>query len=184
MAISDYIICYAALRNGPFRRKELSSWLDEKNIPHGSGLQTQLNRLLASGRLVKTGWGEYRLADGVKPRLRTLMEEIIVNDQGRVVGVKIRENYRFPKKDSGKVKYLAAKRGLVLCYGGFSADAEFRQIYDPKLTCCRIPPRKNSSSSGILGIASSCIHLQRKHRLMHLRVCLSPQQKKCWWTSF
>lgn len=76
MAISDYIICYAALRNGPFRRKELSSWLDEKNIPHGSGLQTQLNRLLASGRLVKTGWGEYRLADGVKPRLRlTLSSE-------------------------------------------------------------------------------------------------------------
>lgn len=71
---------------------------------------------------------------GVKPRLRTLMEEIIVNDEGRVVGVKIREGYRFPNKDSGKVKYLAAKRAVVLCYGGFSADAQFRQIYDPKLT--------------------------------------------------
>lgn len=53
---------------------------------------------------------------------------------GTQAGGKIREGYRFPNKDSGKVKYLAAKRAVVLCYGGFSADAQFRQIYDPKLT--------------------------------------------------
>lgn len=71
---------------------------------------------------------------GVKPRLRTMMEEIIVNKDGRVVGLKLRENYRFPKAQSGKVKYVAAKRAVVLAHGGFAADSNFRQIYDPKLT--------------------------------------------------
>lgn len=70
---------------------------------------------------------------GVKPRLRTWMQEIITDENGRVVGVKVRENYRFPNADSGRVKYIAAKRAVVLCFGGFAADAEFRSIYDPKL---------------------------------------------------
>ena len=70
---------------------------------------------------------------GVKPRLRTWMQEIIVNKAGRVVGVKVRERYRFPNADSGKVKFIAAKRGVVLAFGGFAADPKFRSIYDPKL---------------------------------------------------
>lgn len=71
---------------------------------------------------------------GVKPRLRTMMEEIIVDPQGRVVGLKIRQNYRFPNANSGKEKFIAANKAVVLAYGGFAADSNFRQIYDPKLT--------------------------------------------------
>lgn len=35
-----------------------------------SGLQTQLGRLVASGRLIKTGWGEYQLGESTKPKLQ------------------------------------------------------------------------------------------------------------------
>ena len=71
---------------------------------------------------------------GVPVRLRCYVERIFRDDSGRVVGIQIREGYRFPKKDSGKVKFIAARKGVVLCYGGFSADVKFRQMHDPKLT--------------------------------------------------
>lgn len=71
---------------------------------------------------------------GVEVRLRAYVEHIIRDDKGRVVGLEVREGYRFPKKDSGKVKFIAARKGVVLCYGGSSADVKFRQMHDPKLT--------------------------------------------------
>ncbi len=71
---------------------------------------------------------------GVKVRLRTYVEHIIRDDSGRVVGLQVREGYRFPNADSGKTKFIAAKKGVILCHGGFSADAKFRVMHDPKLT--------------------------------------------------
>lgn len=71
---------------------------------------------------------------GVEPRTGVFMERIIRDQDGRVKGVQVREGYRFPKKDSGKVKNIAAKRAVVLAHGGFGADVKFRQIQDPKLT--------------------------------------------------
>ena len=49
-------------------------------------------------------------------------------------GVQVREGYSFPKADSGKVKFIAARRAVVLCHGGFGADIKYRSIQDPKLT--------------------------------------------------
>ena len=74
MTITDHIVCYAAIQRGPFRRKDLSAWLNEKSITTGSGLQTQLDRLVASGRLIKTGWGEYQLSENAKPRLQLTLK--------------------------------------------------------------------------------------------------------------
>ncbi len=71
---------------------------------------------------------------GVKVRLRTYVEHIIRDDSGRVVGLQVREGYRFPKEGSGKTKFIAAKKGVILCHGGFSADPKFRVMHDPKLT--------------------------------------------------
>ncbi len=70
MTITDHIIYYAALQRGPFRKKGLASWLDGIGITVTLGLQTQLDRLVASGRLIKTGWGEYQLGEGTKPKLQ------------------------------------------------------------------------------------------------------------------
>ncbi len=71
---------------------------------------------------------------GVRPRLRVFMEALLQDEAGRVIGVKVRENYSFPKNDSGEVKFIQARRGVVLAYGGFGADVEYRSMYDPKLT--------------------------------------------------
>ena len=70
---------------------------------------------------------------GVKPRVRCCMEKIILNDKGEVEGLQVREGYRFPRENSGKVKMIRAKKGVVLAYGGFGADPQYRVIFDPKL---------------------------------------------------
>ena len=70
---------------------------------------------------------------GVKPRVRCCMEKIILNDKGEVEGLQVREGYRFPRENSGKVKMIRAKKGIVLAYGGFGADSQYRVIFDPKL---------------------------------------------------
>ena len=80
----------------------------------------------------------YRLSPGGEVRLRYAYlircDEVIRDADGRVKGVMVREGYRFPNKDSGKTKFLKAKRGLVLAHGGFGADIPYRTIFDPKLT--------------------------------------------------
>lgn len=70
---------------------------------------------------------------GVPVRLRCYVERIFRDDSGRVVCIQIREGYRFPKAGSGKVKTIGVKKGLVLCYGGFSRDVDYRMMQDPKL---------------------------------------------------
>lgn len=71
---------------------------------------------------------------GVEPRLRVYLEKILRDGDGRVKGVQVRDGYVFPKADSGKVKYIKAKKAVVLAYGGFGQDVAFRMIQDPKLT--------------------------------------------------
>lgn len=70
MTITDYIVQYAARQRGPFRRKDLAAWLESIGTPVGTGLQTRLERLISSGRLVKSGWGQYQLSDNARPRLQ------------------------------------------------------------------------------------------------------------------
>lgn len=71
---------------------------------------------------------------GVKIRTRTYVKHIFRNDDGRVVGIEVREGYRFPNENSGRTKFIAAKKGVVLCYGGFSCDVPYRTMQNPMLT--------------------------------------------------
>ena len=70
---------------------------------------------------------------GIPLRNRVFVEHIIRGDNG-VEGVQVREGYKFPDRSSGKVKFIAARRAVVLAHGGFGADVKFRSIQDPKLT--------------------------------------------------
>lgn len=72
---------------------------------------------------------------GVPIRLRTYVDHIVRSqeNEGPVLGVVVHEGYRFPKSGSGKQKAIRARKGVILCYGGFSADVKFRTFQDPKL---------------------------------------------------
>lgn len=73
-------------------------------------------------------------------QLRTKVDELIRNKDGRVIGLKVREAYVFDpdsKADdrlnkTGVVKYYRARRGIVFATGGFSRDFEFRQREFPQ----------------------------------------------------
>lgn len=70
---------------------------------------------------------------GVKPRTRVIVDTIFRDETGTVVGVGVRENYRFGREDSGKKKTIRAKKAVILAHGGFGADVEYRKMFDPKL---------------------------------------------------
>jgi flavocytochrome c len=71
---------------------------------------------------------------GVKVKNRTYLDRLLQDKDGRVVGVQVREGYKFPDEKSGTVKSVKAKKAVVMATGGFSNDVAFRLIQDPKLT--------------------------------------------------
>ena len=68
MAITESIISFAAQKSGAFSRKELVEALRSDASLNEASLSAILGRLVSTGRLVKSGWGEYTLPEGVKPR--------------------------------------------------------------------------------------------------------------------
>ena len=64
---------------------------------------------------------------GIKIQLRTIVDDLIVNDKGCVVGVKARVNHRFNRPDSGKVVYIRATKGVLIASGGFSQRQDAHQ---------------------------------------------------------
>ncbi len=71
---------------------------------------------------------------GVEVRMRTKMERMIANKDGRIVGIEVRTGYKFPDEKSGKPAYIKARKAVILTSGGFSNDIPLRQIEDPRLT--------------------------------------------------
>lgn len=66
-------------------------------------------------------------------RNQTKVDDLVFDNNGTVIGVKVREGYRFnyeAKNDdkentTGKVKYYKAKKGVIMASGGFCRDIEF-----------------------------------------------------------
>ncbi len=129
-------LCHAALDMYRWTVDELGVVYQDKNVKQEGGHSVPRSLFTANGsgsEIVKKEQAALEKL-GVKPRVRTFMEEIVCNDKGRVLGVKVRQGYTFPDAQSGKVRYIAARRGVVLAHGGFAADVNYRQMFDPKLT--------------------------------------------------
>lgn len=71
---------------------------------------------------------------GVVVQLRTKMERLVIDKNGRVVGVEVKKGFKFPDEKSGKTAFIKAKKAVILTSGGFSNDITLRQIEDPRLT--------------------------------------------------
>lgn len=72
---------------------------------------------------------------GVEMVLRTMLDDFILDENGRVIGLSVREafDYKNPEK-SGIPAKIGARRGVVMATGGFSRNVAFRQLQDPQLT--------------------------------------------------
>lgn len=73
------------------------------------------------------------LKQGVEIHTRAMMRDFIRNEEGRVVGLRVREGYLFPKEESGKDVTYGARKGVVMATGGFSRNVWFRSQQDPLL---------------------------------------------------
>ena len=67
---------------------------------------------------------DYAKEHGVEIMLNTKAEEFVVNDEGRVVGVKVSNN--------GQTATFTATNGVVLATGGFGANVEMRDRYNTR----------------------------------------------------
>ena len=86
-----------------------------------------------------SGWGVVRKERdkleelGVEIRTNTYLEELLRNQDGAVVGVKVREGFEQGEDTSGEERFIKANEGVVLATGGFGEDLEFRQDQWPYL---------------------------------------------------
>lgn len=100
---------------------------------------------------------------GIKVRTKTLVKQIIKDTDGRVKGLKVQAGYRFPNEDSGEVKYIKARKAVILATGGFANDVPYRTAQDPRLTAdVAITNQPGATASGIipaLEIGANPVHL-------------------------
>lgn len=70
---------------------------------------------------------------GIPVQLRTKLDELVTDENGAVLGIKARQNYRFGRENSGKTVYIRATKGVLLATGGFSRNVPMRMEHDPRL---------------------------------------------------
>lgn len=95
-----------------------------------------------SGGKITIPLQEYAMRNGATIRTRVILDDFVRDENGKIIGAKVRENYDFifdPLKDeaqntSGTVKFYKINGGIVMATGGFSFDVNFRQTIDPTLT--------------------------------------------------
>lgn len=113
---------------------------------------------------------------GIPIRLRTYVDKIIRTANG-VEGVEVLEGYRFPKAGSGRHKSLKANKGVILCYGGFSADVPYRTIQDPKLNATLDTTNQPGATSELWRETSSIGCLQAQNDWIQCGPWGNPHEK-------
>jgi hypothetical protein len=67
-------------------------------------------------------------------RVGTLVEGLVRDSAGGILGARLRPGYLFPDPTSGRPTTCRAARGVVVAAGGFGNDVAFRAAQDPRLT--------------------------------------------------
>ncbi len=70
---------------------------------------------------------------GVIFKTRCKFESFIQDNKQTVIGIQVKEDYRFPDEASGTSRNYAARHGVIMCSGGFGNDLRFRMLQDPQL---------------------------------------------------
>ncbi|QIZ78683.1 flavocytochrome c [Ferrimonas lipolytica] len=100
--------------------------------------------------------------NGVVVQTRTMIDKIISDENNNVIGVRVREKYRFGKSESGKVKHIRANKGVVLSGGGFTGDQRYVTLQEPTLQDARNTGQKGATSELLIeALKAGCnpVHL-------------------------
>ncbi len=107
-------------------------WLPVVTWAGGHSVPRTLTVKTGSGREIYEKCYERVKALNVEIRCRTYVEQIDRDADG-AHGVFVREGYDFPDSSSGNPRYIRAEKGIVLAYGGFAADPDYRAQFDEML---------------------------------------------------
>ncbi len=82
--------------------------------------------------------------------------ESLIQDEGRVTGVRLIEGYRYSKPGHEIQQTLTAAKAVIVASGGFGSDVAFRQAQDPRLGSSMLSTNKPFATAEIL---KECIRI-------------------------
>ncbi len=82
--------------------------------------------------------------------LGVFVESILLNEVGKVCGLRLNTNYRFNQEDSKTIEEIEVSRAVVIASGGFAADEMFRQQQNATLIPSIQTTNKRSATSELL----------------------------------
>lgn len=139
-----------------FARDRGVKYADKPKHLGGHSVARSLQTIGGGGKAVQALHKHYLAQKGTFQN-RVKADEIIQDEQGRVIGIKVREKYKFDRKaanddrenSSGTVAYYRAKKAVVFATGGYSRDEEFRAIQNPLLSLVKTPSNLGATSGAL-----------------------------------
>lgn len=114
---------------------------------------------------------------GVAFRNRCKLEDFVIDENGAVLGVEVRDHYEFPNEKSGEMRRFRARKGVVMCSGGFSQDRRFRMMQNPRLDerldSTNHPGATSEGMQAMFGIGAAPVQIN----LIQLGPWTSPDEK-------
>lgn len=144
--------------------KRAYEFMKERGVKYGDKLKhlgghsvaRSLETLDGGGACIQTLNSHFQSKGGVNLQ-RVKADEIIKDKDGKVVGLKVREDYKFDRKlknddtqnSSGNVKFYRAKRAVIFASGGYSADKEFKFIQNPRVSLASTPSNAGATAGAL-----------------------------------
>ncbi len=141
-------ICREGVTSDPQRalfvaQGALSAWEWTRSIGvdwNDSALQADVGQSVPRGHMMRPRTGATLVAAmlnraaalKIEIRCQAPMASILRSASGDALGLLAGQDTVFPGKPRG-IRRLCARRGIVLAFGGFGADAAFRSRFDPRL---------------------------------------------------
>ncbi|ASM34340.1 flavocytochrome C flavin subunit [Campylobacter sputorum subsp. bubulus] len=135
------ILADRAVETFNFTLENGATYLDKLLLEGGHSVPRTYYVSNTSGSgIVKPLTESYQKLPNATLKTRVKFDNFILDDKDEIVGISVRENYKFDSKlfsddnenTSGERKFIKAKRGVVLASGGFCSDKYFRKLQDPK----------------------------------------------------
>lgn len=76
----------------------------------------------------------YKVAksEGVDLRNQQYVEDFIM-ENNKVIGLKVRRNFRYPDLTTGEIVFIKANKGVVVATGGFAMNKQLCKLLDPSI---------------------------------------------------
>lgn len=152
----SYLLAENSKRAYEFMKQRGVKYGDKLKHLGGHSVARSLETVGGGGACVQTLNAHFE-SKGGKTLKRVKVDEIVKDQNGVAMGVKVREEYKFDKnlKDddsqntSGDVRYYRAKKAVIFASGGFSADKEFKFIQNPRLSLASTPSNPGATAGAL-----------------------------------